>query len=103
MAAWPAGMVWQADSMAEPAACEEQQAGSAAVLPAGKVRQAGVTSADEVAAFPGEHSASVWAVPGPFDPRPMGLLSVFQCRVDFLKVPVVPRLLEPQGEVGFNW
>ena len=89
--------------MAALAAHEEQQAGSVAVLPAGKVRQAGAALAGEVAAFPRECSASAWAVPGPFDPRPMGLLSVFQCRADLLKVSVVPRLLEPQGEVGSNW
>ena len=89
--------------MAVPAAHEEQQAGSVAVLPAGKVQQAGAALADEVAAFPGEHLASAWAVPGPFDLRPMGLLSVFQCRADLLKVLVVPRLLEPQAEVGSNW
>ena len=41
--------------MAALAAHEEQQAGSAAVLPAGKVQQAGVASADELAVFPGEH------------------------------------------------
>ena len=41
-------------SMAAPAAHEEQQAGSAAVLPAGKVQQAGAALADELAAFPGE-------------------------------------------------
>ena len=89
--------------MAAPAAREEQQACSAAVLPAGKVRQVGAASADEVAAFPGERSVSAWVVPGPFDPRPMGLLSVFQCLADLLKASVVRRLLEPQGEVGSNW
>ena len=89
--------------MAAPAAHEEQQAGSAAVLPAGKVRQTGAASADEVAVFPGEHSASAWVVPGPFDPRPMGLLSVFQCWVDLLKVSVVPQSVEPQGKVDSNW
>ena len=77
--------------MAAPAAHEEQQAGSAAVLPAGKVRQAGVASADEVAAFPGERSASAWAVLGPFDLRPMGLLSVFLCQADLLKASIVPQ------------
>ena len=84
--------------MAAPAVCEEQQAGSAAVLPAGKVQQA-----DEVAAFPGEHSVPAWVVLGPFDPGPTGLLSVFLCWVDLPKMLVVPWLLEPQGEVGFNW
>ena len=89
--------------MAAAAAHEEPQAGSVAVLPAGKVRQAGAALADEVAVFPGEHSAPAWVVPGPFDPRPMGLLSVFQCRADLLKVSAIPQLLEPQGEVGSNW
>ena len=42
-------------------------------------------------------------VPGPFVPRPMGLLSVFQCRVDLPKASVVPWSLEPQGEVGSIW
>ena len=89
--------------MAAPAAHEEQQAGSVAVLPASKVQQAGAALTDEVAAFHGECLASAWAVLGPFDLRPMGLLSVFQCRVDLLKVLVVPQLLEPQREVGSNW
>ena len=89
--------------MAAPAAHEEQQAGSVAVLPAGKVWQTSAASTDEVAAFPGKRLASAWAVLGPIDLRPMGLLSVFQCRADLLKVSVVPRLLEPQREVGSNW
>ena len=41
--------------MAALAAHEEQQADSVAMLPAGKVQQAGAALADELAAFPGEH------------------------------------------------
>ena len=41
--------------MAALAAHEEHQAGSVAVLPAGKVQQDGAASVDELAAFPGEH------------------------------------------------
>ena len=102
MAAPAAREEWQAGSEAVLSAHEEWQAGSVAVLPAGKVRQAGAVSADEMAVFPGEHSAPAWEVLGPFDPRPMGLWSVFQCWADLLKASIVPRLLEPQEEVGSN-
>ena len=89
--------------MAALAAHEEQQAGSAAVLPAGKVQQARMVPADELAAFPWEHLVPALVVPGPSVPRPMGLWSNPQCRADLLKASVVPRSLEPQGEVGSIW
>ena len=59
--------------------------------------------AGEPAAFPGERLVPALVVPGPSVPRPMGLWSDPQCRVDLLKALVVPRLLEPQGEVGSIW
>ena len=40
---------------------------------------------------------------GPSVQRPMGLRSDSQCRADLLKVSVVLRSLEPQGEVGSIW
>ena len=89
--------------MAALAAHEEQWAGSVAVLPAGKVQQAGAALADELAAFPGKCLVPASVVPGPFVPRPMGLLFVFQCWADLPKASVVPRSLEPQGEVGSIW
>ena len=51
--------------MAALAAREGQRAGSAAVLPAGKVRQARMVPADELAAFPGERLVPALVVPGP--------------------------------------
>ena len=59
--------------------------------------------ADELAAFPGGRLVPASVVPGPFVPRPMGLWSVFKCQVDLLKASVVPRSLEPPGEVGSIW
>ena len=89
--------------MAAPAAHEGQWAGSAAVMPAGKVQQAGMVLADEPAAFPGERLVPASVVPGPSVLRPMGLQSDPQCQADLLKASVVLRLLEPQGEVGYIW
>ena len=89
--------------MAAPVAHEGQRAGSAAVLPAGKVQQARMVLADKLAAFPGERLVPASVVPGPSVPRPMGLRSDPQCRADLLKASVVLRLLEPQGEVGSIW
>ena len=77
--------------MAALAAHEEQRAGSAAVLPAGKVQQARAALVEELATFPGEHLVPVSVVLGPFVPRPMGLLSV------------VPQSLEPPREVCSIW
>ena len=59
--------------------------------------------ADELAALPGEHLVSALAVLGPSVQRPMGLQSNLQCRAEPLKALVVPRSLEPQGEVGSIW
>ena len=59
--------------------------------------------ADEPAAFPGEHLVPASVVLGPSVQKPMGLWSDPQCRADLLKVSVVPRSLEPQGEVGSIW
>ena len=59
--------------------------------------------ADEPAVLPGEHLVSASAVPGPSVQRPMGLWSDLQCRAEPLKASVVPRSLEPQGEVGSIW
>ena len=89
--------------MAAPVAHEGQWAGSAAVLLAGNVQQAGMVPADKPAAFPGERLVPASVVPGPSVPRPMGLWSDPQCWVDLLKASVVPRSLEPQGEVGSIW
>ena len=89
--------------MAALAAREGQQAGSAAVLLAGKVQQAGMVPADEPAAFPGGCWVPASVVPGPSVPRPMGLRSDLQCQADLLKVSVVLGSLEPQGEVGSIW
>ena len=89
--------------MTAPAALEEQQVSSVAVLPAGKVWQAGMVPADEPAALPGECLVSALAVLGPSVQRPMGLRSDLQCRADLLKASVVLQLLEPQGEVGSIW
>ena len=87
--------------MAAPAVLEEQQVDSVAVLPAGKVWQAGMVLADEPAVLPGEHLVSASAVPGPSVQRPIGLWSDLQCQAEPLKVSVVPQLLEPQG--GSIW
>ena len=89
--------------MAALAACEGQQAGSAAVPPAGKVQQAGMVPADEPAAFPGERLVPASVVPGPSVLRPMGLQSDPQCQADLLRVLVALQSLEPQGEVGSIW
>ena len=86
-----------------PAVHEGQQAGSAAGQLAGEVRQAGMVQADEPAAFPGERFMTALVVLGPSVPRPMGGWADPQCRVDLLKVLVVLRSLEPQGEVGSIW
>ena len=59
--------------------------------------------ADEPAAFPGERLVPASVVPGPSVQRPMGLRSDPQCWADLLKASVVPRSLEPQGEVGSIW
>ena len=89
--------------MAAPTALEEQPVGSAAVLPAGKVWQAGMVPADEPAVLPGERLVSASAVLGPSVQRPMGLWSDLICRAEPLKASVVPQSLEPQGEVGSIW
>ena len=86
-----------------PAAHEGQQPGTAAVQLAAKVRQARMVPADEPAAFPQEHLVTALVVPGPSVLRPMGGRADPQCRVDLLKVSVVLRSLEPQGEVGSIW
>ena len=62
-----------------------------------------MVQADEVAVFPGEHLVPALVVPGPSVQRPMGLWSDPQGWWDLLKVSVVPRSLEPQGEVGSIW
>ena len=89
--------------MAALAACEGQQTGSVAVLLAGKVQQAGMVPADELAAFPGEHRVPASVVPGPSVLRPMGLRSDPQCWADLLKASVVLQSLEPQGKAGSIW
>ena len=83
--------------MAARPAREGQQAGSATV------QLAGMVSADEPAAFPGEHLVTALVVPGPSVPRPMGWRSDPQCWVDLLKASVVLRSLEPQGEEDSIW